>query len=244
MRAVKIVETPCATCGKPVLRSARHTQRSKHVYCSNECFYRNPFRRLSFVCQQCGKTFTVPKGIVNEHKRSGKPLPQFCSNVCHNLARLKRVARSCGVCGKEFETIPSEIKKGGGKFCSKDCFDTYRRTSGEYFRKLRKKASCKPNGAEQAFLAMFPDSIRFTGDGELWLEMQDGRHRNPDFKVIDQKKVIEIFGSPFHKPHEEAQAIAEYQGIGWKCLVVWSKSLYSAKKRAQLHPIVEQFIRS
>jgi len=91
---------------------------------------------------------------------------------------------------------------------------------------------------------MFPSDLRFTGDGDLWLVMLNGRHRNPDFKVNNQKKVIEVFGSPFHKPAEEEQSISEYAAIGWKCLVVWASSLRSERRRALLRPIVAKFIKS
>lgn len=37
-----------------------------------------------------------------------------------------RVLKFCLQCKKEFETFHSEIKKGGGKFCSRSCATTYR----------------------------------------------------------------------------------------------------------------------
>lgn len=39
-----------------------------------------------------------------------------------------RVVRVCQYCGKEFETFPSEVKKGHGKFCSRTCSMRYRNT--------------------------------------------------------------------------------------------------------------------
>lgn len=36
--------------------------------------------------------------------------------------------RSCLWCGKTFLTYPCEIRKGGGKFCSRSCATTYRNT--------------------------------------------------------------------------------------------------------------------
>jgi len=33
-----------------------------------------------------------------------------------------KIKRICEVCGKEFETIPSRIKEGKGKYCSKECY--------------------------------------------------------------------------------------------------------------------------
>lgn len=41
---------------------------------------------------------------------------------------MKNVERSCLWCGKTFRAYPCEIKKGGGKFCSRKCSTTYRNT--------------------------------------------------------------------------------------------------------------------
>lgn len=37
-----------------------------------------------------------------------------------------RISKVCIHCGKVFETFPSSIAKGGGKFCSRSCATTYR----------------------------------------------------------------------------------------------------------------------
>lgn len=34
---------------------------------------------------------------------------------------MPKVKRICPVCGKEFEVFPCKIKRGGGKYCSKEC---------------------------------------------------------------------------------------------------------------------------
>lgn len=39
-----------------------------------------------------------------------------------------KVKVNCLVCGKEFETVPSVIKKGMGKFCSQACMGFHRKT--------------------------------------------------------------------------------------------------------------------
>ena len=39
--------------------------------------------------------------------------------------RARKVKRICKQCGKEFETYPSEIKKDNGKFCSRECWETW-----------------------------------------------------------------------------------------------------------------------
>lgn len=41
---------------------------------------------------------------------------------------MNKVERICLWCDNPFLTYPSEIKKGGGKFCSRSCATTYRNT--------------------------------------------------------------------------------------------------------------------
>jgi len=36
--------------------------------------------------------------------------------------KWKGMNKNCEICGKKFHTMPSRIKKGGGRFCSKKCF--------------------------------------------------------------------------------------------------------------------------
>jgi hypothetical protein len=79
-------------------------------------------------CEVCGKSFSVKRAVV----RYGQG--RFCSQKCMGIAfsnshRDKnnsnwnggKVKRKCAVCGKEFETMPSQIKKGWGKYCSTNC---------------------------------------------------------------------------------------------------------------------------
>lgn len=42
------------------------------------------------------------------------------------MRKRSRVACTCLYCGERFETFPSEIKKGHGKFCSRKCAMTHR----------------------------------------------------------------------------------------------------------------------
>ena len=34
------------------------------------------------------------------------------------------MTKRCKICGKEFKTSPSFVKRGGGKYCSRECFHT------------------------------------------------------------------------------------------------------------------------
>lgn len=56
---------------------------------------------------------------------------------------VTRINKHCIQCGKEFEVYLSEIKKGGGKFCSRSCATTYRNLTNNPSKnpEIRKKIS-------------------------------------------------------------------------------------------------------
>jgi len=69
------------------------------------------------ICQECGKEYTS----------QGK---KFCSNKCQGKAKRGEnnirwsgglQKRKCEICGKQFVVKASWIKKGEGKYCSREC---------------------------------------------------------------------------------------------------------------------------
>lgn len=75
----------------------------------------------NITCKHCGTWFYVkPSEIAGGRK--------FCSRKCSDAFKVGRVSpsrrghyRNCLVCEKRFYTIPSQIRKGGGKYCSNKC---------------------------------------------------------------------------------------------------------------------------
>lgn len=47
-----------------------------------------------------------------------------CSNKCSGKSRTTKFETKCKTCGTIFTTRPSFVKRGGGLYCSKDCFYT------------------------------------------------------------------------------------------------------------------------
>jgi len=88
------------------------------------------------VCLECGKTFqTYPC-------RRAK----FCSVECYrkywkeNVLKKKIIPKRtrsitiiCEYCGKPFKVWPSRMKRYNVRFCSKECFDNYKRTHPEEY---------------------------------------------------------------------------------------------------------------
>lgn len=140
-----------------------------------------------------------------------------------------KIKRVCGQCGKEFETFPSRLKDGKGKYCSKKChnnsmkkrekrlclnceivFETKPssiqkfcclKCSNSYNRlhQIFKKNHTKPELIFEEICKKHNLHFKYTGDGSLWIGKQ--RKINPDFIQADGRKiVIEIFGDYWHSP--------------------------------------------
>src|SRR5437899_1610730 len=64
-------------------------------------------------CEMCGVVFwATPYHNV-----------RLCSRACAAKSRRgrKTIQQTCANCGKEFSAAPSEVKRGGAKFCSQQC---------------------------------------------------------------------------------------------------------------------------
>lgn len=111
------VPHPCATCGQPAWG----------VNC-RKCGWAKQVVR---TCARCGIEFT-PKYRPKTAK--------FCSVACAGKARpTNRVESDCEVCGATFVRKVSDIERGGGRYCSRPCADTWRRAE-----KLKRQARPKP----------------------------------------------------------------------------------------------------
>lgn len=73
--------------------------------------------KVKKICEQCGKEFEIPKFRSR--------IAQSYSKDCYHRFHTRK--RVCKFCGKEFEIKLSLIKRGNGKFCSKECMDDWRK---------------------------------------------------------------------------------------------------------------------
>ena len=81
-----------------------------------------------------------------------------------------------------------------------------------------------PNKAERKLIELFENSnidLRYVGDGQIWMTSQ-GKHMNPDFINIKQKKVVEYYGGIgfFHSLEEIEDRNKKYKDIGWDHLAI------------------------
>jgi len=58
----------------------------------------------------------------------------YCGARCFGLAQRNKVARTCEQCGGDFSTTPSNIGRGNGRYCSKQCQGQAQRTGRGHVR--------------------------------------------------------------------------------------------------------------
>lgn len=93
----------------------------------------------------------------------------------------------------------------------------------EYIKNVLNSLNFRPTQSEKALDRMTPSNVRYTGDGSWWRTLSNGRHKNPDFKITGQDKVIEVFGGRnyFHTEKEAIELELLYKQSGLDCLVLW-----------------------
>ena len=67
--------------------------------------------------------------------------------------------------------------------------------------------------------------FKFVGDGQILI-----LKKSPDFINKKQKKIIELFGEPFHTKEEARKRISLFTKQGFKTLIIWSKELSNKTK--------------
>lgn len=84
----------------------------------------------------------------------------------------------------------------------------------------------------------------YTGDGSKWLKFEDGTYKNPDIVFGNYSIAIEVFGNYWHDGEDINKLIHKYNNIGWECLVLWEKDIYSHDKNGLLGYEIDKFINS
>lgn len=94
----------------------------------------------------------------------------------------------------------------------------------EYLRKLYEGRKVCPNRFEALFNILTDTDIEYVGDGKLWIQLPNGKPKNPDFRA-GKRKVIELHGDYWHKGEDETELIELYKEAGYDCLVIWEREM-------------------
>ncbi|MBA7582013.1 hypothetical protein ES708_23932 [subsurface metagenome] len=108
--------------------------------------------------------------------------------------------------------------------------------------KMLKANKCRPTNPEKVFDELTPDNVRYVGNGS-WYRWTGKKHRNPDFKITGQNKVIEIFGTYWHRDENPKDIIQEYKGIGIECIVFWEHEIIKIREKVAPKPELERVLK-
>jgi very-short-patch-repair endonuclease/endogenous inhibitor of DNA gyrase (YacG/DUF329 family) len=119
----------CQNCGKEFEVIRWEAEKAGRKFCSIECYWESMRQeRVQVVCLNCGKEFEVKSAEASYRK--------FCSTKCRKEYNGKQMLVKCLNCGREFKVLPCKAKNGRGKFCSRECYYRYVKTSESWKRKV------------------------------------------------------------------------------------------------------------
>ena len=98
-----------------------------------------------------------------------------------------------------------------------------------------------PTNLERRLIDLNIEDLRFTGDGKFWLTSQKKR-MNPDFKIKNQRKVVEVGDTVYWHTIEDTQdRIQKFKDINFECLYLTDKILNRVTD-TELIKILKEFI--
>lgn len=111
-------------------------------------------------------------------------------------------------------------------------------TEPEYVEKMMRRLRHTPNNPESLLSILTPENVEYIGNGKWWrtikLETANGiviKHKNPDFKVKGQRKLIEFNGTYWHKNDYPDNAYQQaWAKIGYEILIVWDYEMKNIDK--------------
>ncbi len=83
----------------------------------NKIFYTKPYIKPLYCSRSCRN-----KADSINFKGIGNPFFGKKHSLKTRLKRMQKIKRFCQICNKKFLSVPSRIKIGRGKFCSRACY--------------------------------------------------------------------------------------------------------------------------
>lgn len=197
MTYTKVSDKPCLNCYNHFTIKRKRDENQK--FCGRKCasiFLKSNKETKS--CLTCSKKFeTIPSRDYH-----------YCSKKCANQSRSKIHIRICELCGIEFEldNIAYE-KRGGGKFCSRECANRIYNFDENYFQDI--------NTSEKAYWLgfLFADGNIYKNQMTLKLQRRDEKH------LIKFKETL-LSEHPIHRGKNDSHKNSYYSS-----LVIGSKKL-------------------
>jgi hypothetical protein len=114
---------PCSFCGNEITATQDRFKYSENHFCGRSCYYKFKQKRITVICQECGKEFI----------QIGSRPVKFCSRTCYDTNRTNTRSiyiSTCKYCGEAIKKIGHKaafVHENGGKrlrlYCGKQCAD-------------------------------------------------------------------------------------------------------------------------
>jgi len=248
----KKITVYCAWCGKSKKIIPSRYKKHKEFFCNPEHQYKR---------QSVHSKGNYPWGFAKKHKKQISERITVSCAICGKVKKVKPYKlknQNNFYCSTlHFHQGQSEAMKGLWPTnipSAKELWQNpkYRMKMSnmmiakwqdpEYVNKVLKGRRFRPSSLEKFFDNLTPDIVKYTGDGTRWINMIkiDGRNHNPDFRIIGQKKLIELFGDYWHRNDNPDDLIEKYKQAGFGCLIFWESEVY--KQTDKILEKVKEFI--
>jgi len=191
-------------------------------------------------CNSCNITYLNKKHLIGIYK-TGETLKKHYCKDCHKILKNYKANRCQSCAGKErSKHFPNNMLGKSHTTATKKKLSEISKKSwneignrDKIIKAQRKGMQIYPNKPEiiiKKLLIQISKDYKYVGDGSFII---DGF--NPDFiNTNGQKKVIEIYGTYWHKRPEviirDRRRIKSYNKYGYKTLILWEHELKNINK--------------
>ena len=190
----------CSECNKEFYRKSDLTHHKHFVH-----------EKTELICYNCGRQLANKKSLESHIKK------------CHSEANFK--CNYCPATFKEKNHLKShfynEHKIFEGILQKRHVLEFNQdKETQELWLEGKNMMVTK---LEKMIIELKNENILYTGNHLLWLtlgKLENGKYwrKNPDFKILNQRKVIEVGNLYWHSKEEIEQVIKGYESIGFQCL--------------------------
>jgi len=199
----------------------KYQGKDHHMYGKKGKLHNNWGMKLSKEARE-----KISKAQIGNKKRLGKKHSQKTRELISQKCRGRKQSR------REIENRAKSLRGRKLPPFSKEWKDKISKSvtklwqNPEYVKKMMKSQHRKPSKLEIQFNSITPDIVKYIGNRAWWRKLSDGRYHNPDFKIIGQRKIVEVFGDYWHKNDDPQKLINLYKQIGYDCMIFWEHEIY------------------